>query len=110
MVAISEKNPFDTVARSLGYQNAFEFTRIELKHQLAQKMTYFQSRTDRYEQKYGMLLNEFMNRVADRNDSALKRFGILEKEDDLMDWESSDHSFRFYQQQLDTLTDGDSTH
>lgn len=96
----------EETAHALGYQSAIDFARIELHNRAAQRLAYFQSRADLYMQKYGMTLNEFMQRVSHRDDLDLKRFGIIEKEDDLMDWESSDHSLRFYQQQLDSLRNG----
>jgi hypothetical protein len=96
----------EKTAKALGYQSAVDFARIELRHQAAQKLTYFQGRADLYEQKYGMTLQEFAERVPNQGDISLKRFGIIEKEDDLMDWESSEHSLLFYRQQLDLLTNG----
>jgi len=96
----------ERTAHALGYQSAVDFARIELGHQAAQKVAYFQSRVDLYEQKYGMSLETFLQRVSDREDKDLKRFGVFEKEDDVLDWEDSLHSLRFYQEQLDLLTHG----
>ncbi len=96
----------EETAHALGYQSAVDFARIELRSRVAQKVAYFQGRVDLYEQKFGMLFDEFIERIPNWEDSALKRFGIIEKEDDSMEWESSLHSLRFYQQQLDSLSDG----
>jgi hypothetical protein len=106
-MTVTLDSALDRAAKALGYQSAIDFARIELKHQAAQKATYFQSRVDLYEQKYSLTLDEFVKRVPYRDDTALKQFGIFEKEDDLMDWEASDHSLRFYQEQLDSMTNGD---
>ena len=95
----------EKTAHVLGYQSAIDFARIELRNQVAQKLAYFKGRASVYEQKYNMSLDEFMQRVPNQQDADLKQFGIIEKEDDSMDWEDSQHSFAFYQQQLAQLID-----
>ena len=95
----------EKTAHILGYQSAIDFARIELRNQVAQKLAYFKGRSSVYEQKYNMSLDEFMQRVPNQQDADLKQFGIIEKEDDSMDWEDSQHSFVFYQQQLAQLID-----
>ena len=105
-MSITLEPALEETAHALGYQSAVDFARIELKSRAAQKHAYFKSRVDLYEQKYDMSFDEFMERVPRRDDVALKRFGLIEKEDDCMDWEDSQHSLNFYQQQLDSLTNG----
>jgi hypothetical protein len=96
---------FEKTAHALGYQSAIDFTRIELRNQVAQKLAYFKGRISVYEQKYNMGFEEFMRRVPNQQDVDLKQFGVIEKEDDLLDWEDSQHSFEFYQRQLVQLID-----
>lgn len=101
-------NPaLEELAHVFGYRSALDFTRIQLQNMAAQKLAYFQSRVELYEQKYGMTYAEFMVRVPNRDDVALTRFGIVEKEDDLFDWDDSLHSVQYYQQQLTTLENGE---
>ncbi|GAB4027332.1 hypothetical protein [Spirosoma gilvum] len=100
-------NPaLDELAHALGYRSAIDFTRIQLENMAVQKLAYFKSRVELYEQKYGMSYQEFMNRVVNQHDTDLNRFGIFEKEDDSFDWDDSLHSVQFYQQQLATLANG----
>lgn len=86
----------EETAHALGYQSASAFAEIELRNRASQKLAYFKSRVDLYEQKYDMLFDEFMQRVPNQKDVDLKRFSIIEKEDDSMDWDDSLHSLRFY--------------
>ena len=102
-------NPaLEELAHVFGYRSALDFTRIQLQNMAAQKLAYFKSRVELYEQKYGMVYDEFMVRVSNRDDATLKRFGIIEKEDDSFDWDDSLHSVQYYQQQLTTLDNGES--
>ena len=99
-----ELNPaLEEVAHALGYRSALDFTRIKLEQMASQKLIYFKSRVELYEQKYGMTFNLFSQRVSDKDDILLKHFGIFEKEDDSFDWDDSLHSVQFYQQQLTAL-------
>ena len=52
-------------------------------------MSYYQSRVDYYQHKYGMNFTEFRRRVVDKDDPQLLKFGIIEKEDDDNDWEDA---------------------
>ena len=105
-MTITLGSALEETAHALGYQSAVAFAQIELRNRAAQKLAYFKSRVDLYEQKYNMSFDEFMQRVPNQKDVDLKRFGIIEKEDDSIDWDDSSHSFHFYAQQLNSLTDG----
>lgn len=89
MTASSATDRLDSLAQSLGYRSVSDFTRIQLRHAVEQKMAYYQSRIDYYQQKYGMDFVEFRRRVVDKTDSHLSKFGIIEKEDNDNNWEDA---------------------
>lgn len=93
----------EETAHALGYQSAIAFTHIELRSRAAQKLSFYQSRIDLYEQKYGMAYEQFKMHVKNLSDHELKRFGIIEKEDDDFEWEDAVYMVRSYQRKLDAL-------
>ncbi|QJD80790.1 hypothetical protein [Spirosoma rhododendri] len=104
MTAPLATDRLDNLAQSLGYRSVFDFTRIQLRHAVEQKMAYYQSRIDYYQQKYGMDFIEFRRRVVDKTDSHLSKFGIIEKEDDDMEWELSIEMVQGYTDELQVLS------
>ena len=86
----------EEVIQNLGYQNTDDFLRVQVRHALEQKISYYQSRVDFYEHKYGMTLDEFQQRVIDHTDPALSKFGVLEKENDDFDWDDDRDFVRIY--------------
>ncbi len=103
MTAPLSTDRLDSLAQSLGYRSLSDFTRIQLRHAVEQKMAYYQSRIDYYQQKYGMDFAEFRRRVVDKTDSHLSRFGIIEKEDDDMEWELGIEMVQGYADELQVL-------
>lgn len=63
---------------------------------MEQKISYYQSRVDFYEHKYGMTLDEFHRRVTDQTDPSLSKFGIVERETDDFDWDDASDFVRIY--------------
>ncbi|AQG78566.1 hypothetical protein [Spirosoma montaniterrae] len=94
----------EETAHALGYQSAIAFARIELSNRAAQKLAFYKSRVELYEQKYGMTYEEFKARVMDPSDTSLKRFGIIEKEDDDFEWEDAVYMAQSYQRKFDALS------
>ena len=88
-VAKESKQVMEQIAKSLGYNSVFDFARIEIRNKVLQKIAYYQSRVDYYEHKYGMNFEIFRNRVVNQDDPVLSQFGIIEKEDDDMEWEAA---------------------
>ncbi len=86
---VASVSPLESVIRQLGYRSADDFLHIQLRNVLEQKITYYQSRIDFFEHKYGMPFDEFRRRVVDQSDTALTRFGIIEKENDDNDWDDA---------------------
>lgn len=93
----------DKLAQRLGYAGLRDFSRIQLRTLIEKKITYYQSRVDLYETKYGMPFEEFRRRVVDKSDAVLSTYGILEKEDDDMEWETALEMVHGYQLDLDEL-------
>lgn len=79
----------DRIVQQLGYRSADDFLYIQLRHVLEQKIAYYQSRIDFFEQKYGMGFDEFRQRVPDKSDPRLTQFGMIEKENDDHDWDDA---------------------
>ncbi|MBC7571519.1 MAG: hypothetical protein H7319_17585 [Spirosoma sp.] len=98
-VAISPSVP-EAVIIALGYQNTDDFLRIQVRRALSEKISYYQSRIDFYEQKYGMTLIEFHGRVSNQDDSVLSKFSIAEKETDDFDWDDALDFVRIYTDNL----------
>lgn len=90
----------EEVIHSLGYQNTDDFLRIQARRALEQKISYYQSRIDFYEQKYGMGLDEFHRRVVDSSDPELSKFSVIEKENDDFAWDDAIDFVRIYTDNL----------
>ncbi|MFD2571383.1 hypothetical protein ACFSUS_12110 [Spirosoma soli] len=86
----------EAIIHDLGYQNIDDFLRVQVRHVLEQKINYYQSRIDFYQQKYGMSIDEFHSRVVDQNDPVLSKFGVSEKENDDFDWDDAIDFVRIY--------------
>jgi len=97
--AISPSVP-EAVIITLGYQNTDDFLRVQVRRALEEKINYYQSRIDFYEQKYGMSLDTFHNRITDEADPVLSKFGIIEKENDDFDWDDAVDFVRIYTENL----------
>ena len=92
------------VQKELGFHSMDEFVKQQASTIFQQKLTETESIVSRYETKYGMNLSEFQTRVVDQQDEVLRHFGIIEKEDDLFDWEVEDHSLPYYRQRVSQLS------
>jgi hypothetical protein len=90
----------EEVIHSLGYQNTDDFLRIQARQALEQRISYYQSRVDVYEQKYGMGLDEFHQRVTNSSDPILSKFGVIEKENDDFSWDDATDFVRIYADNL----------
>jgi hypothetical protein len=83
---------------SLGYSSVIDFAREQAKGIIQQKIAYYKSRIDFFEQKYGMNFDAFC-----QNFEQVKQHTIFEKEDDSITWESSLDVVNAYQKDLLTL-------
>lgn len=70
--------------QGLGYASVVDFAREQTKGILQQKIAYYQSRIDFFEQKYGLNFTEFCEQFEH-----IKPHTILEKEDDSIGWETA---------------------
>lgn len=86
--------------QGLGYATVVDFAREQTKGILLQKIAYYQSRVDFFEQKYGLTFDQF----SDQFDQ-LKAFSIIEKEDDSLRWETAIDVLSAYQADLLALND-----
>ncbi|MGM9511926.1 hypothetical protein ACS5NO_29595 [Larkinella sp. GY13] len=93
----------EVVQKELGFSSLDDFARQQAYSIFQQKLTECKAIIGRYEAKYGMDFLTFEQRVVNHQDEALKPFGIIEKEDDLMDWRFEQHSLPYFQQRLEQL-------
>lgn len=93
----------EVVQKELGFQSVDEFVKQQAYTIFQRKLAETESVVARYEAKYGMSLSEFQGRVIDKQDEVLRHFGIIEKEDDSMDWEFQDHALPYFRQRLEQL-------
>jgi hypothetical protein len=84
--------------RAFGYNSLVDFAREQAKNILQQKIAYYQSRVDFFEDQYGMSFNGFLEHFDN-----LKSKSILEKEDDSMRWETAIDVLAAYQNDLTAL-------
>lgn len=82
-----------------GYANIDVFAKEQAKSILQQKIAYYQSRIDFFEQKYGLNFSEFCDKF-----SSIKKHSITEKEDDSMIWETSLDVVESYKKDLMALS------
>lgn len=93
-------NHLEQTVQLLGYRSVEDFALNQAANQLGKKISYYQSRVDYYEQKYGMDYEMFTSRVANPDDIKLNRFNALEKEDDDFEWEDALYFVTSYTQKL----------
>ena len=93
----------EVVQKELGFESVDAFAKGQAHAIFKQKVTDCEAAIARFEAKYGMDLGSFQRRVVNPQDDSLRQFGIIEKEDDLMDWEIEDHSLPYLRQRLAQL-------
>ncbi|WP_425290889.1 hypothetical protein [Spirosoma linguale] len=89
MTAPASTSSLERVIQNLGYRSTDDFLHIQLRNVLEQKIAYYQSRIDFFQHKYGMTFDEFRQRVIDKSDMVLARFGSIEKETDDNEWDDA---------------------
>ncbi len=89
---------FTQLINSLGYASVMDFAREQARSIILQKIAYYKSRIDFFEQKYGMTFDIFCQTFEQ-----IKQHTIFEKEDDSILWESSLDVVNAYQKDLLTL-------
>lgn len=92
------------VRAELGFGSVDEFAQRQALAIFLKKLADSEAAIARFEAKYGMTLSTFQERIVNRDDDVLRHFGIIEKEDDLFDWEVEDHSLPYYKQRVDQLS------
>lgn len=76
----------------LGYTSVVDFAREQTKSILQQKIAYYQSRIDFFEQKCGLLFAQFCEQFGQ-----IRTHSALEKEDDSLLWETAIDAVNAYQ-------------
>lgn len=93
----------EVVQKELGFSSVDDFARQQAYSIFQQKLADCKAIIARYEAKYGMVFQTFEQRIVDQQDEVLKHFGIIEKEDDLMDWRFEHLSLPYFHQRLEQL-------
>jgi len=91
-------NTLDSTIQSWGYNSVEAFAREQAKNILQQKMSYYQSQINYFEEKYGMSFELFNSEFA-----KIKNHTIIEKEDDSIHWETAIDIFQSYEKEFSTL-------
>jgi hypothetical protein len=81
MSAIQEQQIIKTI-HGLGYTNVWDFALKQAQNLVSEKIAYYQSRSDFFENKYGMDYATFCSQFHQ-----IVRTGLLEREDDSIEWE-----------------------
>jgi hypothetical protein len=81
------------------YASVELFAKEQAKNILQQKIAYYQSRIDFFEQKYALKFTKFCEKF-----SSIKNHSITEKEDDSMVWETSLDVIESYKKDLVALS------
>jgi hypothetical protein len=98
MTTTNAANTLDSTIQSWGYNSVEAFAREHAKNILQQKMSYYQSQINYFEEKYGMSFELFSSEFA-----KIKNHSIIEKEDDSIHWETAIDVFQSYQKEFSTL-------
>lgn len=93
----------EVVQKELGFDSLDEFVKRQAHTIFSQKLAACEAIIARFEAKYGMTLATFQQRVINQKDSTLEPFGIIEKEDDLMEWEFEDHGLHYLRERVAQL-------
>jgi hypothetical protein len=98
MTAQTGFDALSQTVQSWGYANIDAFAKEQAKNILQQKIAYYQSRIDFFEQKYALKFHDFCDKF-----SSIKNHGIIEKEDDSMLWETALDVMGVYEKDLMAL-------
>jgi hypothetical protein len=85
--------------QSWEYANVEVFAKEQAKNILQQKIAYYQSRIDFFEQKYALKFNDFCDKF-----SSIRNHGVIEKEEDSMVWETALDVVESYKKDLTALS------
>jgi hypothetical protein len=98
MTSNSMSNTLDSTIQSWGYSSVEAFAIEQAKNILQQKMAYYQSQINYFEQKYGLSFEQFCAEF-----DKITNHSIVEKEDDSIHWETATDVFQSYQREYFTL-------
>lgn len=99
MATQMEFETLNQTVKSWGYANIEVFAKEQAKNILQQKIAYYQSRIDFFEQKYALKFGDFCDKF-----SSIKNHSITEKEDDSIIWETSLDVVESYEKDLMALS------
>jgi hypothetical protein len=101
LVKLLESLRVEELARKFDFDESVivSFENEKTKNILQQKIAYYQSRIDFFEQKYALKFSEFCEKF-----SSIKNHSITEKEDDSMIWETSLDVVESYKKDLMTFS------
>lgn len=88
----------DRTIHSWGYNTVQQFATEQAKNILQQKIAYYNSKVDYFQQKYGFNFSEFCLKFND-----IKNHSLFEKEDDSIIWETSEDVLLSYKTELEAL-------
>ncbi len=88
-------NTLEATVQELGFPSIEEFARFHALDILEHKLEMYEKELGNFQKKYGFEFQEF-----EKNSSSITKQGILEKEDDFIEWESILHSSKAVQRKI----------
>ncbi|MCU0338955.1 MAG: hypothetical protein MUE30_03655 [Spirosomaceae bacterium] len=98
MELLEQSSALDRTVQAWGYVTVHDFAREQAKNILLQKMAYYQSKIDFFEQKYGLDFANFCTQFDN-----IKHHQLFEKEDDSLRWETAIDALESYRLEFQTL-------
>lgn len=84
-----EQVSIESLFHEMGYSSSTDYAIKKMREELLADLKTSLDRVDAFEKKYGMSYDEFYKRFNE-----LTQFGLIELEDDVMDWRLEIHEIR----------------
>lgn len=94
-----EQTAIEQVFQKAGYSSSTDYAVKKMQEELLHELKVCSERVEVFEKKYGMTYAEFYVRFNE-----LTQFGLIEREDDIMDWRLEVNEIREIERQLVRLT------
>lgn len=93
-----EQYSIESIFHDMGYKSSTDYAIRKVQEELLRELKVCNERIEVFEKKYGMTYEEFYKRFHE-----LTQFGLIEREDDIMDWKVEVHVLRGVERRLAQL-------
>ena len=94
-----EQTSIEQVFQKAGYSSSTDYAVKKMQEELLRELKLCSERVEVFEKKYGMTYAEFYVKFNE-----LTQFGLIEREDDIMDWRLEVNEIREIERRLVRLT------